>query len=190
MSENVTITTTDSLADVVAHPGLKRALRKRKELDKEKQKMIDVKRIKQDEEAKEQEESSRRRWERNYSSDDSGLREDNNNIQTYYCAYCLQPSLIIDCLLGELPLRKSDKARVMREDKHLYKRMMEEGETKLIKRAKGVEQQCRLVCKDCGLLLCYRPVPVGKKSKYCYFVDGGMVDNPNKAIKASDLDRD
>ena len=35
------------------------------------------------------------------------------------------------------------------------------GEIKHIRREKGVEQQCRLMCEDCGCLLAYRPKPVG-----------------------------
>jgi hypothetical protein len=61
----------------------------------------------------------------------------------------------------------------------MFKRMMEEGEVKKIKREKGVEKQYRLNCKECGLFQCYRPVPPGSSTKYCYFVEGALTPDPN-----------
>lgn len=178
-TEVVLVPSSDSSEQSVAHPGLKRALKKRKELDIEKKKIIEQKRSKLDELQKDSDEKNRRRWERNYSSEDSVVKG-NDNITTYYCSYCANPSLIIDISLSELPERKSDNSRVLNEEKHLFKRMMVEGETKYIKREGGLEMQCRLMCKECGLFQCYRPVPVGKKSKYCYFVHDALTDNPAK----------
>lgn len=173
----------DEKAEAVRHPGLKRAFKKRAELEVQKKKMLENKRQKLDDIHKESEEKSRRRWERNYCSDDNGLQDD-CPVHTYYCSYCLEPSLLIDAKLPSLKLRKADGARVMQEDKHLFKRMMNEGEIKYIKREKGIERQYRLVCKECGLLLCYRPVPMGQKSKYCYFVKDSMIDDPKKGVRS------
>lgn len=54
----------------------------------------------------------------------------------------------------------------MSVQKHLFKRMLEPGEFKKIKREKGVEKQYRLACKECGLMVCYKPVPLDEDTKY------------------------
>eukprot|EP00277_Geminigera_cryophila_P023035 CAMPEP_0179481340 /NCGR_PEP_ID=MMETSP0799-20121207/59097_1 /TAXON_ID=46947 /ORGANISM="Geminigera cryophila, Strain CCMP2564" /LENGTH=80 /DNA_ID=CAMNT_0021293907 /DNA_START=51 /DNA_END=289 /DNA_ORIENTATION=+ len=67
-----------------------------------------------------------------------------------------------------MPKRGTDQSHVIDESKHLVELNARKGEIKHIRREKGVEQQCRLMCETCGCLLAYRPKPVGEPSKYLY----------------------
>ena len=73
---------------------------------------------------------------------------------------------LVGTTLGELPRRRTDGSYVVSEETHLKKHRMVEGEVKRLKREKGIEQQYRYNCSDCGLFLCYRPVHWGNFSKY------------------------
>eukprot|EP00808_Paulinella_micropora_P021350 g40553.t1 len=143
-----------------------------------------LKKARADEMERRDEERTRRRWERNYSSNDTVL--DEKRVEVYYCAFCGAFALMMDVSLRKLPLRKTDSSRVLEEQKHTFKRNMVMGPTVHIKRRKGVERQYRLNCKACGLLMCYRVAPVGKPSKYCYFVKDALVGDPSEVVTSID----
>lgn len=76
-------------------------------------------------------------------------------LYTYFCI-CGQMSLIIDCPLDKLPLRRRDNARVIDSSKHAHKITCESDEQVYLRRQDGIEKQFRFKCKKCGLWLYYR----------------------------------
>ena len=124
-----------------------------------------------------EQEKSVRKWDNNYSSETSDVKEDGLTI--CYCKHCGQYSLVLDSRLERLPIRKSDGSRVVNKNTVVCKLNMVEGQTKLIKRKKGIERQYRWCCKLCGLPLCYRSAP-GQSGKYTYIVEGALTDDPNE----------
>lgn len=134
-----------------------------------------------EQEEREQEEKSRRRWERNYTSEDSGLNDD--SFFTFYCSFCGHYAIIVDCDIGKLPKRGSDGSFVLDETKHVFKRQMNDGQTKVIRRDKGVEKQYRFHCKECDLPLCYRSAPKDKDSKYSYFIKDALTNDPKTVVQ-------
>ncbi|GAB1600524.1 UPF0428 protein CXorf56 homolog [Argonauta hians] len=75
-------------------------------------------------------------------------------LYIYYCI-CGQMSLILDCPMEKLPLRKRDGARVIDGQKHAHKITCDPDEIIYLKRPEGVEKQYRQKCKRCGLCLYY-----------------------------------
>lgn len=76
-------------------------------------------------------------------------------LNIYYCL-CGKLSLILDCSIEKLPLRKTDGARVIDGSQRAHKITYDIGETVYIKRDAGIERQFRLNCKDCRLPIFYR----------------------------------
>lgn len=76
-------------------------------------------------------------------------------LYVYYCL-CGQMSLILDCPVDKLPLRKRDSARVIDSSKHAHKITAEADDVTYLKRQDGIEKQYRLKCKKCGLFMYYR----------------------------------
>jgi len=81
-------------------------------------------------------------------------------LLTYYCL-CGKMTLIIDCPIENLPLRKRDGARLIDGSKHAHKITSDPDETVFLKRDEGIEKQHRQKCKRCGLLLYYMHNVVG-----------------------------
>lgn len=75
-------------------------------------------------------------------------------LYIYYCI-CGQMSLILDCPMDKLPLRKTDGARVIDSQKHAHKLTYDPDDIVYLRRPGGVEKQYRQKCKRCGLWLYY-----------------------------------
>ena len=90
-------------------PAMKKAIEKRKLLERERKEQLDQKRQSEEDKKNSEDEKTRRRWERNYSSEDSKLDED--NLVSYYCSYCAAFSLIMDISMEDLKKRSADGYR-------------------------------------------------------------------------------
>jgi len=143
----------------------------------------------EEEKERAEQEATRRRWEKQYSSEDSEVRGKESELNTYYCAYCGNFSLILDTTLELLPMRKADGAMVIDEAKRAFKFSVAPGPEKLIKRDNGLERQHRLNCKQCGLFLMYRSGPMGAPSKFTYICSGALTIDP-RSIHVPDIEPD
>ncbi|ESN92970.1 hypothetical protein HELRODRAFT_96112 [Helobdella robusta] len=76
-------------------------------------------------------------------------------LNVYYCI-CGQMSLILDCPIEKLPLRKYDGARVIDSSKHAHKVTCDVDDVVHLRRETGIEKQFRFKCKKCSLWLFYR----------------------------------
>ncbi|XP_059472113.1 STING ER exit protein [Neocloeon triangulifer] len=100
-------------------------------------------------------------------------------LRTYFCL-CGQMTLILDCQVEKLPLRKRDGARVVDGSKHAHKITCDPGETVHIKREEGIERQIRFKCKKCSLPLYYKHDP---KSAVHFIVRGALKSSGENPIK-------
>jgi hypothetical protein len=105
-----------------------------------------------------------------FSSEDAPENDD-AKIVVYYCKYCGDHVLITDAVLGQLPKRKTDGARVLDTEKFTVRLKAEaEVKAKLIKRANGkLEKQYRYTCGE--VPVCYKSEQEGK---YLYLIDGAL----------------
>ncbi|XP_073822005.1 STING ER exit protein [Musca autumnalis] len=92
-------------------------------------------------------------------SKDQEEYNDDSPLNIYYCL-CGKLSLILNCSLEKLPLRRTDGARVINGKQHAHKLTYLEGGIEYIRRKeKGIEKQYRFNCKSCKLPLYYRHDP-------------------------------
>jgi len=117
----------------------------------------------------------------NYTSEDSHITRTEKQLRTYYCEVCGTHSLVTDADLSSLPTRTSDGAAALEEAEYFVKRYMNEGDKVLIMRGTGVETQYRYVCKECGMVLAYRPAPEPDECKYSYFFPDALIEEQSRA---------
>jgi hypothetical protein len=60
------------------------------------------------------------------------------------------------------------------ESRYLRELNLCKGETKILKRTKGIEKQYRLSCTNCDIAIAYRPVPPSVPTKYLYVLKGSV----------------
>ncbi|XP_073975488.1 STING ER exit protein [Rhodnius prolixus] len=92
-------------------------------------------------------------------------------LHIYYCL-CGQITLILDCPIEKLPLRRRDGARVLDGSKHAHKLICDPDETVHIRRPEGIEKQYRMKCKKCKLILYYKH---DLKSNVSFVLKGSVV---------------
>ena len=75
--------------------------------------------------------------------------------------------------LAKQPKRGTDRSSAIKQPL-IAKSMMTEGETKMIKREKGVEKQYRWKCPGCDLALCYQSTPFDSTTKFVFAMAGAL----------------
>jgi len=100
-------------------------------------------------------------------------------LYVYHCI-CGQMSLILDCPVEKLPLRREDNARVIDSAKHAHKITCEPDETVHIRRPGGIERQFKLKCKKCSLWLYYRH---RDDNQITYIIDEALVKAEDGIVK-------
>lgn len=88
-------------------------------------------------------------------------------------------SLILDCPLEKLPLRKRDGSRVIDGSKHAHKLTCDPDDIIYLRRPEGIEKQYRQKCKRCGLWLYYHH----QGNSSIMFVVDGAIKRESEGIK-------
>eukprot|EP00741_Cyanophora_paradoxa_P025289 tig00000361_g24408.t1 len=96
---------------------------------------------------------------------------------TTFCKACGAKVLKTSAPLAQLPKRKTDGSVVVEFERVLRSVHVAEGETKLIKREKGVERQHRMECPSCDAVLGYRPNAFDEKPQFLYFFGESLTED-------------
>lgn len=117
-----------------------------------------------------------------YASEEN---DDVGQLTVYYCLYCGQNALILDCALESLPKRRTDGSSVIETSKHMHKLTLEKGENKLIKRSGGLERQYRSNCSKCELPVAYQSER--ENPQHIFILDGSLSAQPKVSFNDADV---
>ena len=105
-----------------------------------------------------------------YDSKNSFLEK---KLHITICAACEKPAVVLSEPLSMQPKRGTDGSSAIKQAL-IVKSMMIEGDTKMIKRQKGVEKQYRWKCPGCDLTLCYQSTPFDSTTKFLFAMAGAL----------------
>lgn len=113
------------------------------------------------------------------SEDASNLKR--SKLYTYYCSVCGSLNIVADGNLFSMKRRKTDHAIALSESEFTHKKYTKTGEKVHIKRKGGVEVQHRHNCKECGLIIGYRPKPEAEPAQFSYFFADALVKDQGES---------
>ncbi|KEP66709.1 UNVERIFIED_CONTAM: hypothetical protein HHA_269410 [Hammondia hammondi] len=117
----------------------------------------------------------------NYTSETSVLQFTERKLSTLYCAVCGAHALVTEVDFQNLPRRGSDDAAVLQILETFNKLYTVPAERVLLRRPAGLEVQYRMMCRDCGFPLGYRPVPFNEPTRMVYFFKDALVPEQSQA---------
>ncbi|PFH35610.1 hypothetical protein BESB_052610 [Besnoitia besnoiti] len=113
-----------------------------------------------------------------YTSETSAVQMNERKLSTLYCSVCGAHALVTEEDFQSLPRRGSDDAVILESFNKLY---TVPSDRVLLRRPAGLEVQYRVVCRDCGFPIGYRPVPFNEPTRMVYFFKDALVPEQSQA---------